>query len=93
MAIIDWATRKVLAWRLSNTLDAGVCVEALEEAIAKYGRPEIKISMDGRARYLDNIFIEQLWRSLKQEAVYLHQITNGFQAKEDLCIIDGSRRF
>jgi len=121
VAIMDWATRKVLSWRLSNTLDASFCVEALEEAIAKYGTPEImntdqgsqytgtdwittltkaeiKISMDGRGRYLDNIFpngdfsnhlsamIERLWRSLKQEAVYLHEITNGFQAKR---IIDG----
>ncbi len=104
VAIMDWATRKVLSWRLSNTLDASFCVEALEEAIVKYGRPEImntdqgsqytstdwittltkteiKISMDGRGRYLDNIFIERLWRSLKQEAVYLHEITNGFDAK------------
>ena len=104
VAIMDWATRKVLSWRLSNTLDASFCVEALEEAIVKYGKPEImntdqgsqytgtdwittltkadiKISMDGRGRYLDNIFIERLWRSLKQEAVYLHEITNGFQAK------------
>jgi len=103
-AIMDWATRKVLAWRLSNTLDASFCVEALEEAIAKYGKPEImntdqgsqftgsgwittlteagvKISMDGRGRYLDNIFIERLWRSLKQEAVYLHELQDGFQAK------------
>ena len=109
MAIMDWATRKVLSWRLSNTLDASFCVEALKEAIAKYGTPEImntdqgsqytgtdwittltkaeiKISMDGRGRYLDNIFIERLWRSLKQEAVYLHEITNGFQAQR---IIDG----
>ena len=104
VAIMDWATRKVLSWRLSNTLDASFCVEALEKAIAKYGKPEImntdqgsqytgadwittltkadiKISMDGRGRYLDNIFIERLWRSLKQEAVYLHEITDGFQAK------------
>ena len=104
VAIMDWATRKVLSWRLSNTLDASFCVEALDEAIAKYGKPEImntdqgsqytgadwiktltkddiKISMDGRGRYLDNIFIERLWRSLKQEAVYLHEITDGFQAK------------
>lgn len=104
VAIMDWATRKVLAWRLSNTLDASFCVEALGEAIAKYGKPEImntdqgsqftgsawittltdakiKISMDGRGRYLDNIFIERLWRSLKQEAVYLHELQNGFQAK------------
>jgi putative transposase len=104
VAIMDWATRKVLSWRLSNTLDASFCVEALEEAIVRYGKPDImntdqgsqytgagwitalteantKISMDGRGRYLDNIFIERLWRSLKQEAVYLHEITDGFQAK------------
>lgn len=109
VAIMDWATRKVLAWRLSNTLDASFCVEALKEAIAKYGKPEImntdqgsqftgadwittltdaeiKISMDGRGRYLDNIFIERLWRSLKQEAVYLHELTDGFVAKR---VIDG----
>jgi len=102
---MDWATRKVLAWRLSNTLDASFCVEALREAIAKYGKPEIvntdqgsqftgadggttlidadiKISMDGRGRYLNNIFIERLWRSLKQEAVYLHELTDGFVAKQ-----------
>ena len=101
---MDWAIRKVLAWRLSNTLDARFCVEALEEAIAQYGKPEImntdqgsqytsagwvttltkaniKISMDGRGGYLDNIFIERLYRSLKQEAVYLHKITDGFQAR------------
>ncbi|MFT5065654.1 MAG: putative transposase [Yoonia sp.] len=104
VAIMDWATRKVLAWRLSNTLDASFCVDALNEAIAKYGKPEImntdqgsqftgsawittlteaevKISMDGRGRYLDNIFIERLSRSLKQEAVYLHELQDGFQAK------------
>lgn len=102
---MDWATRKVLTWRLLNTLDASFCVEALEEAIARYGKPEImntdqgsqytgadwittlrkaeiKISMDGRGRYLDNIFIELLLRSLKQEADYLHEITDGFQAKQ-----------
>src|SRR6056297_2859411 len=104
VAIMDWATRKVLAWRLSNTLDASFCVDALNEAIAKYGKPEImntdqgsqftgstwittlteagvKISMDGRGRYLDNIFIERLWRSLKQEAIYLEEISDGFQAR------------
>ncbi len=103
VAIMDWATRKVLTWRLSNTLDASFCVEALKEAIAKYGKPEImstdqgsqftgadwittladadiKISMDGRGRYLDNVFIERLWRSLKQEVVYLHELTDGFVA-------------
>ena len=104
VAIMDWATRKVLSWRLSNTLDARFCIEALHEAIDTYGKPEImntdkgsqytstgwvsaltdaaiKISMDGRGRYLDNIFIERLWRSLKQEAIYLHAITDGFQAQ------------
>ena len=98
VAIMDWATRKVLTWRLSNTLDASFCVEGLEEALAKYGKPEImntdqgsqytgagwittltkadiKISMDGQGRYLNNIFNERLWRSLKQEAVHLHDIT------------------
>ena len=98
VAIMDWATRKVLTWQLSNTLDASFCVEGLEEALAKYGKPEImntdqgsqytgagwittltkadiKISMDGQGRYLNNIFNERLWRSLKQEAVHLHDIT------------------
>ncbi len=105
VAIMDWATRKVLAWRLPNTMHAGFCVEALEEAIARYGPPEIvntdqgsqftgadwittlreadvRISMDGRGRYLDNIFIERLWRSLKQEAVYLSELQDGFQAQK-----------
>lgn len=104
VAIMDWASRKVLSWRLSNTMHADFCVEALNEAIAKYGPPEImntdqgsqftgsawiralteagvRISMDGRERYLDNIFIERLWRSLKQEAIYLEEIKDGFQAR------------
>jgi len=104
VAIMDWATRHVLAWRLSNTMDAGFCVEALEEALARYGKPEIfntdqgsqftsfgftgvlkdvevAISMDGRGRCMDNIFIERLWRSLKYEAVYLHELTDGFKAE------------
>ena len=104
IAIMDWATRKVLSWRLSNTMHADFCVEALSEAIAKHGPPEImntdqgsqftgsawittltdagvRISMDGRGRYLDNIFIERLWRSLKQEAVYLEEITDGCHAR------------
>ena len=95
VAIMDWFTRKVLAWRISNTLEAEFCLEALNEAIHKFGAPEImntdqgsqftsfdwtdglkraktKISMDGKARYLENIFIERLWRSLKYECVYLH---------------------
>ena len=104
VAIMDWATRHVLAWRLSNTMDARFCVEALNEALARYGKPEIfntdqgsqftgfdftgvlkdadvAISMDGRGRCMDNIFIERLWRSLKYEAVYLHELTDGFKAE------------
>ena len=88
VAIMDWATRTVLSWRLSNTLDSDFCTEALEDALAQYGRPEIfntdqgcqftsqdftqvlehagvRISMDGKGRWMDNIFIERLWRSLK----------------------------
>jgi putative transposase len=94
VAIIDWYSRKVLGWRISNTLDAGFCVDCLEEAIKLYGKPEnfntdqgvqftcaawigvleregITISMDGRGRALDNIFVERLWRSVKHEDVYL----------------------
>ena len=90
--------------RLSNTMDAGFCVEALNEALSRYGKPEIfntdqgsqftsfdftgvlkgaevTISMDGRGRCMDNIFIERLWRSLKYEAVYLHELTDGFRAE------------
>jgi len=95
VAIIDWFSRKVLAWRLSNSMAADFCVEALEEAIAKYGAPEIfntdqgaqftctefiavlkahdiRISMDGKGRWRDNVFVERLWRSVKYEEVYLH---------------------
>ena len=95
VAIMDWASRKVLAWRLSNTMEVEFCIEALEEALAKYGKPEIfntdqgsqfmspeftnilkkatvRISMDGKGRWMDNVFIERLWRSLKYECVYLH---------------------
>lgn len=94
VAIMDWASRMVLAWRLSNTLDSSFCVDALEEAIAKYGRPEIfntdqgsqftaeaftdtlrtngiAISMDGKGRWMDNVFIERLWKSVKYEDIYL----------------------
>ncbi len=104
VAIMDWATRHVLAWRLSNTMDVRFCVEALNEALARNGKPEIfntdqgsqftgfeftgilknaeiTISMDGRGRYMDNIFIERLWRSLKYEAVYLHELRDGFKAE------------
>jgi putative transposase len=94
VAVIDWYTRKVLAWRLSNTLSTDFCVDALEEALAKYGSPEIfntdqgcqftsieftavlkihgvKISMDGKGRWRDNVFVERLWKSVKYEEVYL----------------------
>ena len=94
IAIMDWASRKVLAWRLSNTLDSMFCVDALEEAIAKFGCPEIfntdqgsqftaevftntlrtnniAISMDGKGRWMDNVFIERLWKSVKYEDIYL----------------------
>ena len=104
VAIMDWAPRHVLSWRLSNTMDAGFCAEALGDALARYGQPEIfntdqgsqftsldftgvlknasiRISMDGRGRCMDNIFIERLWRSLKYEAVYLHELTDGFHAE------------
>ena len=104
VAIMDWHTRMVLSWRISNTLDADFCFEALNEAIYRFGPPDIMnsdqgsqftsfawtdrrrrsgicISMDGKGRYLDNIFIERLWRSLKYEAVYLHEMTDGFVAE------------
>jgi putative transposase len=94
VAIMDWYSRKVLAWRISNTMDADFCVEALEEAISRYGAPDIfntdqgaqftsdaftrvlkaagiRISMDGKGRWVDNVFVERLWRSLKYEEVYL----------------------
>jgi putative transposase len=96
VAIIDWYSRKTLSWRLSNTMDAGFCVDCLEDAIRTYGTPEIfnsdqgsqftsdvftgvlidngvAISMDGRGRALDNIFVERLWRTVKYEEVYLKQ--------------------
>jgi len=94
VAIMDWASRRVLAWRLSNTLDVSFCTEALEEAVMRYGIPEIfnsdqgsqftseaftdilnangiRVSMDGRGRWMDNVFIERLWKSVKYEDVYL----------------------
>ena len=103
VAIIDWYNRYVLSWRLSNTLDAGLCVEALQEALKK-GRPEIfntdqgaqftceaftgllkqhgvRISMDGKGRYSDNLFIERLWRTVKYEEVYLKAYQDGRDAR------------
>jgi putative transposase len=103
-AIIDWASRAVLAWRLSNTMDARFCVEALEEALERHGKPRIfntdqgaqftsaaftgkleaagiAISMDGRGRFMDNIFIERLWRSIKYEEVHLKAYADGRETR------------
>jgi putative transposase len=108
-AIIDWFSRYVVAWRISNTLDGNFCKEALIEAL-KNGAPEIfntdqgvqftslsftakleaakvKISMDGRGRALDNIFVERLWRSIKYEDIYLNHYTNGIDLQ------DGVRKY
>jgi len=104
VAIIDWASRAVLSWRLSNTMDTRFCIEALEEALARHGRPRIfntdqgaqftssaftgkleaagiAISMDGRGRFMDNIFIERLWRSIKYEEVHLKAYADGREAR------------
>ena len=106
VAIMDWASRYVLAWRLSNTLDAAFCVEALEAALT-LGQPElfntdqgcqftsadftgtlerqgVRISMDGKGRFSDNIFVERLWRSVKYEEVYLHAYDTGAEAQAGL---------
>lgn len=107
VAILDWATRKVLAHRVSISMTTDFCVEALEEAIARYGTPEIfntdqgsqftsadftqvltdnaiKISMDGKGRWVDNVFVERLWRSVKYEHVYLHAYESVTEAREQL---------
>jgi len=109
IAIMDWATRRVLSWRLSNTLDTRFCIEALKEALFKYGAPEIfntdqgcqftseaftsvlktwnvRISMDGKGRFKDNIFIERLWRTLKYERIYLKTYETGTELFKDLAI-------
>ncbi|MHB8173502.1 MAG: transposase, partial [Nitrospirota bacterium] len=106
-AVMDWASRRVLSWRLSNTLDASFCVEALEEAIARYGVPEIfntdqgsqftseefiavlikhgiAISMDGKGRWRDNVFVERLWKSVKYEEVYLKAYGSIAEARKEL---------
>ncbi|WP_394698979.1 IS3 family transposase [uncultured Cohaesibacter sp.] len=104
VAIMDWYSRKVLSWRLSNSMEASFCVDALKEALAKYGPPEImnsdqgsqftssdwiqtltdaevKISMDGRGRWVDNRMIERLWRSIKYECIYLNAFETGSEAR------------
>jgi len=106
-AVLDWATRKVLSWRLSNSLTADPCVDALEEAILKYGAPEImntdqgsqftssdfiglvkrhgiRISMDGKGCWRDNVFVERLWKSVKYEEIYLHGYETVTDAKQAL---------
>ena len=107
VAVMDWYSRKVLAWRLSITMDVEFCVSAMQDAIARYGVPEIvntdqgsqftsfeftkllkahdiRISMDGRGRWLDNVFIERLWRSVKHEEVYLRAYASVSEARESL---------
>lgn len=107
VAVMDWYSRKVLAWRLSNTLDADFCVSALQEAIRLYGCPEIfntdqgsqftshaftkilkdnhiKISMDGRGCFRDNIFIERLWWTVKYQYLYLHAFNDGVELRRGL---------
>lgn len=101
---MDWHTRKVLAWRISNTQEAAFCVAALNEAIHRFGPPDImntdqgsqftsfvrtdrlkragtRISTDGKGRWIDNVFIKRLWRSMKYDCVYLHAWETGSQAK------------
>ena len=80
VAIIDWASRAVLSWRLSNTMDTSFCLEALEEALVRFGKPEI-FNTDARGRFLDNIFIERLWRSMKHEDIYLKHYADGREAR------------
>lgn len=105
--IMDWYSRKILSWRLSNSLDVSFCIDALEEALHRYGRPEIfnsdqgsqytseaftgvlkdngiRISMDGKGAWRDNVFVERLWRSVKYEEVYLNAYDSMTHAKKRL---------
>ena len=107
VAVMDWYSRRVLSWRVSNTMDAAFCVEALQEAFSTFGTPEVfntdqgaqftseaftavlrshgvKISMDGKGRCMDNIFVERLWRSVKYEEVYLHAYESVAEARAGL---------
>jgi putative transposase len=107
VAVMDWYSRRVLSWRLSNSLDAEFCVAALEEALATHGTPgifnihqgsqftsleftqvlkdaHVRISMDGKGRWMDNVMIERLWRSLKYECVYLNAFETGGEATEGI---------
>ncbi len=107
VAVMDWHSRKILSWRVSNTLENGFCIEALEEALLRYGKPEIfntdqgsqftsqgfvglleshdiQVSMDGRGRVQDNIFIERLWWTIKYHYLYLHAFDNGAELRRGL---------
>jgi putative transposase len=107
VAVMDWSSRKVLSWRLSNTMDVEFCIEALQEALTIHGRPDIfntdqgsqftslrftevliaagvQVSMDGRGRWMDNVFIERLWRSLKYECVYMNAFETGSETRAGL---------
>jgi len=106
-AVLDWATRRVLSWRLSNSLTTDFCIEAVEEALQRHGKPEIfntdqgsqftstefvdllqgqgiRVSMDGKGRWVDNVFVERLWKSVKYEEVYLHAYDSVSQAQQGL---------
>ena len=105
--VLDWFSRRVLSWRVSITLEVDFCLEAVEEALARHGRPEIfntdqgsqftsadftdvlkangiRISMDGKGRWIDNVFVERIWKSVKYEHVYLHAYESVAEAKQQL---------
>lgn len=106
-AVIDWTTRRVLSWKLSNSLTTDFCIEAVEDAIDRHGKPEIfntdqgcqftsnafvgllqehgiQVSMDGKGRWVDNVFVERLWKSVKYEEVYLHAYDSVAEARQGL---------
>lgn len=106
-AVLGWTTRRVLSWRLSNSLTTDFCIEAVEEAIQRHGKPAIfntdqgsqftsqefvgliqghgiRVSMDGKGRWVDNVFVERLWKSVKYEEVYLHAYDSVSQARQSL---------
>jgi putative transposase len=106
-AVVDWCSRRVLAWKLSITMDVSFCIEALDEALRRYRKPEIfntdqgsqftseaftgrlkkegiRISMDGKGRWRDNVFVEMIWRSIKYEEVYLHAYASVNEARQSI---------